>query len=54
MDKNVSLRGKSVVPAEYLSLLSVQGQFGSFGAFPAFVDLVSTFVDLNIQGSLYR
>ncbi len=43
MDKNFSLRGKSLVRAEYLSLLSVQGQFG---------DLVST-CDLNIQGSLY-
>ncbi len=28
MDQNFTLGGKSLVPAEYLSLLSVQGQFG--------------------------
>ncbi len=28
MDQNVTLRGKSLVPADYLSLLSVQCQFG--------------------------
>ena len=31
------------MPAEYLSLLSVQGQFGIIQCFPAFDDLVSTF-----------
>ncbi len=28
MDQNLSFGGKSLVPAEYLSLLSEQGQFG--------------------------
>ena len=40
------------MPAECLSLLSVQCQFGSFDAFPIFDDLVSTY-DLNMQESLY-
>ncbi len=44
MDKYFSLRGKSLLPAEYLSLLSVQGQFtGSVGSFLAFDDLVFYF-----------
>ena len=52
MDQNVTFKVRSLVPAEYLLLLSVQCQFGSFGAFPVFDDLVSTF-HLNIEGSLY-
>ncbi len=43
---------ESLVPAEYLSLLSVKSQFGVIRCFSSFDDLESTF-DLNIQGSLY-
>ncbi len=44
-DQYLSLRGKSLVPAEYLSLLSVQCQCGgSFGAFPVFDNLVFTLI----------
>ncbi len=39
----------SLVPTEYLSLLSVKVQFGSFGTFPHLVYAC----DLNLQGSLY-
>ncbi len=40
MDQNVTLRGKYLVAAEYLSVFNIS--LGSFGTF-----------DLNIQGSLY-
>ncbi len=50
MDQNCSLRDKSLVPAEYLALLSVHGEFRSIGAFLIFDDFVSTY-DLNIQES---
>ena len=41
VQQNFSLRGKSLVPGEYLSLLSVQGQFGVIRYISTFDDLVS-------------
>ncbi len=52
MDQNFNPRGKSLVPAEYLSLLSVQVQFGVILCISSFDDLIVTF-DLNSQGPLY-
>ena len=42
MDQNFSLRVKSLLSAEYISLLSVLS-LGSFCAYAVFDDLVSTF-----------
>ncbi len=42
-DQNFSLRDKSFVHTEYLSLLIVQGQFGVICCLSNFDDLVSTF-----------
>ena len=41
-DQNFSLRGKSFMHTEHLSLLSVQCQFGVITTLPVFDDLVST------------
>ena len=43
MDNNCNFKGKSLVPEDYVSLLSVQGQFWSFSVFPVLNDLVSIF-----------
>ncbi len=52
IDQNVNLRGKSLVDREYLSLLSVQGEFGIIWCISNVDDLVPTF-DLKFQQSLY-